>query len=81
MDALAKGSRFKCLNCMDGFTKECLTITAASEISGVQFTCILDRIALTRGYLARIRTDQVPKFTSCALDQYGFEHGVELHLI
>jgi hypothetical protein len=29
MDALASGRRIKCLTCLDDFTKECLTITAA----------------------------------------------------
>jgi len=58
MDALANGRRIKCLTCVDDFTKECLTITAAFGISGVQVTRILDSIALFRGYPTTIRTDQ-----------------------
>ena len=81
MDALASGRRIKCLTCVDDFTKECLTITAAFGISGVQVTRILDSIALFRGYPATIRTDQGPEFTCRALDQWAFEHGVELRLI
>ncbi len=81
MDALANGRRIKCLTCVDDFTKECLTITAAFGISGVQVTRILDSIALFRGYLATIRTDQGPEFTCRALDQWAFEYGVELRLI
>ena len=50
MDALANGRRIKCLTCVDDFTKECLTITIAFGISGVQVTRILDSIALFRGY-------------------------------
>ena len=42
---------------------------------------ILDSIALFRGYPATIRTDQGPEFTCRALDQWAFEHGVELRLI
>lgn len=80
MDALANGRRIKCLTCVDDFTKECLTITAAFGISGVQVTRILDSIALFRGYPATIRTDQGPEFTCRALDQWAFEHGVELRL-
>ncbi|MGK4436917.1 DDE-type integrase/transposase/recombinase, partial [Raoultella ornithinolytica] len=67
--------------CVDDFTKECLTITIAFGISGVQVTRILDSIALFRGYPATIRTDQGPGFTCRALDQWAFEHGVELRLI
>lgn len=63
MDALATGRRIKCLTCVDDFTKECLTITIAFGISGVQVTRILDSIALFRGYPATIRTDQGPEFT------------------
>ncbi len=69
MDALANGRRIKCLTCVDDFTKECLTITAAFGISVVQVTRILDSIALFRGYPATIRTDQGPEFTCRALDQ------------
>ncbi|HHA1259768.1 TPA: IS3 family transposase [Enterobacter asburiae] len=81
MDALATGRRIKCLTCVDDFTKECLTITTAFGISGVQVTRILDSIALFRGYPATIRTDQGPEFTCRALDQWAYEHGVELRLI
>ncbi|WP_159378320.1 IS3 family transposase [Pantoea dispersa] len=81
IDALASGRRIKCLTCVDDFTKECLTITVAFGISGVQVKRILDSIALFRGYTATIRTDQGPEFTCRALDQWAFEHGVELRLI
>ncbi len=57
MDSLATARRIKCLTCVDDFTKECLTITAAFGISGVQVTRILDNIALFRRYPATIRTD------------------------
>lgn len=76
MDALASGRRIKCLTCVDDFTKECLTITAAFGISGVQVTHILDSVALFRGYPATIRTDQGPEFTCRALNQWAFEHMV-----
>lgn len=81
IDALASGRRIKCLTCVDDFTKECLTITVAFGISGVQVVRILDGIALFRGYRATIRTDQGLEFTCRALDQWAFEHGVELRLI
>jgi putative transposase len=44
MDALASSRRIKCLTCVDDFTKECLTITDAFGISGVQVTRILDSV-------------------------------------
>jgi len=66
---------------VDDFTKECLTVTVAFGISGVHVTRILESIALFRGYPATIRTDQGPEFTCHALDQWAFEHGVELQFI
>lgn len=81
MDTLASGRRIKCLTCVNDFTKECLTITAAFGISGVQVTRILDSITLFCGYPATIRTDLGPEFTCRALDQWTFEHSVELRLI
>lgn len=77
MDALATGRRIKCLACVDDFTKECLTVTVACGISGVQVTRILDSIELFRGYPGTIRTDQGPEFTCRVLDQWAYEHGVE----
>jgi putative transposase len=81
MNALATCRRIECLTCVDDFTKECLAITAAFGISGGQVTRVLDSIALFRGYPTTIRTDQGPEFTCRALDQWAFEHGVELRLI
>ncbi|WP_029571494.1 IS3 family transposase, partial [Pantoea ananatis] len=80
MDALATGRRIKCLTCVDNLTKECLTVTVAFGISGEQVTRIPDSIARFRGYPTTIRTDQGPEFTCRALDQWAFEHGVELRL-
>jgi putative transposase len=48
---------------VDDFTKEYLTITTAFMITGMQFTRILDSIALLRGYPATVRTVQGPGFT------------------
>lgn len=81
MDALANSRRNECLTCVDDFMKECLTITAAFAISGVQVTRILGSISLFRGYPTTIRTDQDPEFTCRALAQWAFEHIVELRLI
>jgi len=81
MDALASGRRIKCLTCVDDFSKECLTITSAFDISGVQAAGILNSITLFCGYPATIRTDQRPEFTCRPLDQWAFAHGVKLRLI
>ena len=80
MDALASGRRIKCLTCVDDFTKECLRITAAVGISGVQVALILDSIALFQGFPTIIRTAQGPEFTYRALEQWAlsmvWNHGL-----
>jgi len=81
MDSLANGRRIKCLTIVDDFTKECLDIPVAHGISGEQVCRTLDAIATFRGYPRAIRTDQGPEFTGKALDQWAYEHQVELKLI
>ena len=81
MDALANSRRSKCLTCADAFTKECLTSILAFGILVVQVTRILNSIALFRGHPTTIRTDQGPEFTCRALEQWAFEHGMDLRLI
>lgn len=81
IDALGCGCQIRCLTGVDDFTKECLTITTAFGISGVQIMRILDSIAPFPRIPAMIRTEQEPEFTWRVLDQWVFEHGVELRLI
>ena len=81
MDSLANGRRIKCLTIVNDFTKECLDIPVAMGISGEQVVRTLDGIAAFRGYPKAVRTDQGPKFTGKALDQWAYRHGVELKLI
>lgn len=69
VDSLASGLRINCLTCLDDFTEECLTISTELGITDVQVTCILDSIALSQRYPAKIRTDQGPELTYCALEQ------------
>jgi len=70
-----------CQTCVDDFTKEYSTVTVPFEISGVQVSRILDSIALFCGYPATIKTDRGPGFTCRALNQWAYEHGMDLRLI
>ncbi len=81
MDALATGRRIKILTLVDDFSKEALDLEVAHSISGDYVTRVLDRVAQFRGYPRAIRTDQGPEFTGKALDQWAYQHGVELKLI
>ena len=80
-DALEYGRQLKCLTIVDGFTKEWVDIVIDYGISDRYVTRVLDRVARFRGLPRAIRTDQGPEFTGKALDQWAYEHGVELRLI
>lgn len=81
MDALHNGRRLKCLTIVDDFTKEAIDIAVDHGVCGLAVTRALDRAALLRGLPKAIRTDQGPEFTSKALDQWSYQHGVQLKLI
>jgi putative transposase len=81
MDALSNGRRIKILTIVDDCTKEAIDLVPDFGISGQYVTRILDRAARFRGYPTAIRTDQGPEFTGRALDQWAYEHGVQLKLI
>jgi len=62
-------------------SKECLDIPIAHGISGELVARTLDTTAAFRGYPVAVRTDEGSEFTGKALDQWAYQHGVELKLI
>ena len=80
-DALASGRRIKVLTIVDDFSKEAIDLAVDFGISGHYVTRVLDQAARFRGYPKAIRTDQGPEFTGKALDQWAYQHGVQLKLI
>ena len=80
-DSLSNGRRLKVLAIVDDCTKELVDLVADSSISGHYVCRVLDRAARFRGYPQAIRTDQGPEFTGKALDQWAYQHGVDLKLI
>lgn len=81
MDALSNGRRIKCLTVVDDFTRECLDIAVDYGISGGYVARVLEQIGQFRGLPHAVRTDQGPEFTSRALDQWAYSHGIDLKLI
>lgn len=81
MDALAGGRRIKLLCIVDDCMKKSIDLVVDFGISGQYVARVLDQAARFRGYPKTIRTDQGPEFTGKALDQWAYEHGVELKLI
>ena len=66
-DSLANSRRFRTLNVVDDFTRECLAIEVDHSLSGSRVTRVLDRLAFTRGKPDYIVMDNGPELTSRAM--------------
>lgn len=81
-DTLANGRVFRTLNVVDDATRECLAIEVDTSLSGARVGRVLDRIATRRGYYPnRIVLDNGPECRSIALDQWAYNHEVQLWFI
>jgi len=78
---LASGRKFRTLNLMDGFTRESPRIEVDTSLPGLRVVRVLEEVARQRGYPQAIQVDNGPEFISRVVDQWAFEHGVELHFI
>ena len=81
-DSLAGGRSYRTLNVLDDASRESLAIEVDSSLPGSRVVRVLDAIAEERGgYPARLMIDNGPEFTSKALDEWAYLHGVELCFI
>lgn len=70
--------KFRLLNVVDIFTRECLAIEVAPGFKAVDVVRILNRIVAKRGVPTAIRCDQGTEFTAEALDQWAYNNHIEL---
>lgn len=80
-DALVCGRRFRTFNVIDEFNREALTIEIDLNLPASRVIRSLDRIAIWRGYPAKLRLDNGLEFISLALAEWAEEHGVILNFI
>jgi putative transposase len=80
-DAFADGRRFRTLNVIDEFSRECLAIEVGTSLPGLVVARVLDRIAAERGYPEVIVVDNGPEFRSREMDAWACRRGVRLHFI
>lgn len=80
-DTLSTGRRFRLLNVVDDYTRECLAIEVDTSLGGARVVRVLERIAAERGRPRQIRTDNGPEFAGRALDQWCFAQKIEQHFI
>lgn len=74
-DTLISSSRFRALNIIDDFNREALAIEAASSITGLRLTRILDKVPSYRRSPKQIRCDNGPELRSKALAQWVQQPG------
>jgi len=77
-DALVNGRKFRTLNVVDVYTRECRAIEVDTSLGGARVVRVLARLAEAHGTPVRIMLDNGPEFTSKALDAWAYAHQVEL---
>ncbi len=80
-DQQANGRRFRVLNVVDDFSRECVLQVVDFSISGQRLARELDRLAAHRPLPKAIVCDNGPEFTSKAMFFWSKHTGVKLHFI
>lgn len=80
-DTLSSGRRFRCLNIVDEFSRECLAIYPSHSIPAVRVIEVLERLREERGLPEVIVTDNGSEFTSRAFDAWAYARGIKIDFI
>jgi len=80
-DALSEGRKFRSLNIVDDFSRECLAAEVDTSLTGTRVVGVLERLRERRGLPQILVTDHGPEFAGRALDVWAYEQGVKLYFI
>lgn len=80
-DVLASGRRFRTLNVVDDFTRECVTVEVDTSLPSERVIRTLEVAALEYGWPEVLTLDNGPEFTSRAFDAWAYAKGVKLDFI
>jgi putative transposase len=80
-DSTAKGNKFRTLNIIDDFSRECLAIEVATSLPSARVIDVLNRLKWYRGLPKEIVVDNGPEFTSKKMIKWACNNGVNLHFI
>ena len=80
-DSLANGRRFRTLNVVDEFTRECLAIEVDFSLPEKRVARVLDRLVWIHGRPDQIVLDNGPEFTGKAMMDWSTENNVCLDFI
>lgn len=80
-DALSCGRKFRTLNVIDDYNRECLLIGINYSLPAIQVTRLLDELALYRGYPDVIRVDNGSEYRSHHFQKWAKQHHILIHYI
>ena len=80
-DQLANGRRFRILNLIDDFSRQCVGQIVDTSISGARLARYLDELSSIRPLPRTLVLDNGPEFTSKAMFFWARRSGVRLHFI
>ncbi|GLR14178.1 insertion element protein [Chitinimonas prasina] len=80
-DTLWHGRRIRTLTVIDTWNREVVWIEVDHSLSGRRVARVLDGLRSLGKLPSQIQVDNGPEFTSKALDQWAYEHGVRLQFI
>lgn len=80
-DSLSCGHRFRILNVIDDFSRECLAAVVDTSLSGERVARELDRVAEMRGYPCMVVSDNGAELTSNAILKWQEDRKVDWHCI
>lgn len=80
-DSLSCGRRFRILNVIDDFSRECLAAVVDTSLSGIRVARELDQVAAIRGYPYMVVSDNGTELTSNAILKWQEDRKVEWHYI
>jgi putative transposase len=80
-DALTDGRKFRSLNIVDDYSRECLVSEVDTSIPGARVVSVLEQLREIRGLPEVMVMDNGPEFAGKALDAWAYQRGVNLHFI
>jgi putative transposase len=80
-DNLSDGKKFRVLNVIDDFNRECLAIVPSKSITSHRVISELENLTTWRGVPEKIRVDNGPEFIAERLKDWCFFKGIELTFI
>ena len=80
-DGLGDGRKFRSLNIVDDYSRECVAAEVDTSIPGARVVRVLERLRERREVPQVLVTDNGPEFAGQALDVWAYQRGVKLHFI